>query len=94
MDSHSNKLEALEIFNMNEKNVIAWFLFLNLLPICQLFKNFRACLHGVGDPGLVGWVSFFSRSGGNKTKETYPTRPGSPTPCKQGLRPFNKMFIL
>ena len=40
MDSHSNKLEALEI-NMNEKNAIAWFLFLNLLPICQLFKNFR-----------------------------------------------------
>ena len=46
----------------------------------------RACLHGVGDPGLVGLVSFVSRSGGHKTKETYPTRPGSPTPCKQGLR--------
>ena len=28
----------------------------------------------------------FSRSGGHKTKETYPTRPGSPIPCKQGLR--------
>ena len=28
----------------------------------------------------------FSRSGGHKTKETYPTRPGSPTPCKQGLK--------
>ena len=27
----------------------------------------------------------FSRSGGHKTKETYPTRPASPTPCKQGL---------
>ena len=27
----------------------------------------------------------FSRSGGHKTKETYPTRPGSPTPCKHGL---------
>ena len=27
----------------------------------------------------------FSCSGGDKTKETYPTRPGSPTPCKQGL---------
>ena len=24
-------------------------------------------------------------SGGHKTKETYPTRPGSPTPCKQDL---------
>ena len=28
----------------------------------------------------------FSRSGGHKTKETYPTRPGSPSPCKQGLK--------
>ena len=27
----------------------------------------------------------FTRSGGHKTKETYPTRPGSPTPCKQAL---------
>ena len=35
----------------------------------------------------VWWGKFllFSRSGGHKTKETYPTRPGSPTPCKQGL---------
>ena len=33
----------------------------------------------------MGLVSFVSRSGGHKTKETYPTRPGSPTPCKQGL---------
>ena len=47
--------------------------------------SFRALLHGVGDSGLVGLVSLFSRSGGHKTKETYPTRPGSPTPCKQGL---------
>ena len=45
----------------------------------------RTCLHGVGDPGLVGLVLLFSRSGGHKTKETHPTRPGSPTPCKQGL---------
>ena len=53
--------------------------------IQQNFVDFRACLHGVGDPGLVGLVLLFSRSGGHKTKETYPTRPGSPTPCKQGL---------
>ena len=35
----------------------------------------------------VWWGKFllFSRSGGHKTKESYPTRPGSPTPCKQGL---------
>ena len=32
-----------------------------------------------------GWFLLFSRCGGHKTKETYPTRPGSPTPCKQGL---------
>ena len=46
----------------------------------------RACLHGVRDPGLVGRFPLFSRSGGHKTKETYPTKPRSPTPCKQGLR--------
>ena len=39
-----------------------------------------------GTPVLWGWFLLFSRSGGHKTKETYPTRPGSPTPCKQGLR--------
>ena len=31
------------------------------------------------------YILLFSRSGGHKTKENYPTRPGSPTPCKQGL---------
>ena len=35
---------------------------------------------------LTGKFLLFSSSGGHKTKETYPTRPGSPTPCKQGLR--------
>ena len=40
MDSHS-KREVLEMFNMNEKIVIAWFLPLNPLPICQLFNIFR-----------------------------------------------------
>ena len=45
----------------------------------------RACLHGLGDPGLVGLVSFVFTLWRNKTKETYPTRPGSPTSCKQGL---------
>ena len=52
-----------------------------------IFKKitFRACLHGGGIPVLWGWFLLFSRSGGHKTKETYPTRPGSPTPFKQGL---------
>ena len=36
MDSHS-KREVLEIFNINKKNVMAGFLFLNPPPICQLF---------------------------------------------------------
>ena len=39
-----------------------------------------------GTPVWWGWFLLFSRSGGHKTKEMYPTRPGSPTPCKQGLR--------
>ena len=38
-----------------------------------------------GTPVQWGWFLLYSRSGGHKTKETYPTRPGSPTPCKQGL---------
>ena len=45
----------------------------------MFFNRLRACLHGVRDRGLVG-------SGGHKTRETYPTRSGSPTPCKQGLK--------
>ena len=33
----------------------------------------------------------FSRSGGHKTKETYPTRPGSPTSCKEGVSAPDKL---
>ena len=53
----------------------------------KLFRSLflRPCLHGVGDPGLVGLVSLVFTLWGTQTKETYPTRPGSPTPCKQGL---------
>ena len=52
-------------------------------PPCKQAE--RACLRGVEDPGLVGWFLLFSRSGGHKTKETYPTRLGSPTQSKQAL---------
>ena len=38
-----------------------------------------------GTPVQWDWFLFSSRSGAHKTKESYPTRPGSPTPCKQGL---------
>ena len=40
MENYSER-DVLEMFNTNEKNVIAWFLSLNPLPICQLFKIFR-----------------------------------------------------
>ena len=48
---------------------------------------FKSLFTWSGGPRSNG-VSFFlfSRSGGQKTKETYPIRPGSPTPCKQGVR--------
>ena len=46
----------------------------------------RPCLHGVGDPGLVGKFLLFCVPQSVKTKETKPTRPGSPTPCKQALK--------
>ena len=49
------------------------------------FVSSRACLHGVGDLGLVGLVSFVFTLWGTQKKGTYPTRPESPTPCKQGL---------
>ena len=35
------KGEMLEIFNMCEKNVIAWFVFIIQPPICRLLKIFR-----------------------------------------------------
>ena len=51
------------------------------------FKSlcFRPCLHGVGDSGLVGRFLLFCVPQSVKTKETNPTRPGLPTPCKQAL---------
>ena len=59
------------------------------------FVRLRPCLHGVGDPGLVGQVSFVLCPQSVKTKETNPTRPGSPTPCKQGLkRQTSQLHIL
>ena len=66
------------------------FLYISLPLFCTTttwnFQNLlRACLHGVGDPGILGWFLLFSRSRGHKTKETSATRPGPPTPCKQGL---------
>ena len=48
---------------------------------------FRPCLHGVGDPGL-GRFLLFCVAQTVKTKETNPTRPGSPTPRKQALNLF------
>ena len=46
-----------------------------------------------GNPVEWGWFLLFSRSGGHKTKETYPTRLGSPTPCKQGLSLSFSRFV-
>ena len=51
----------------------------------NLQTRFRPCLHGVGNPGLVGRFLFLCVLQSLKTKETNPTRPGSPTPCKQAL---------
>ena len=48
----------------------------------------RPRLHGAGDPVQWGKFLLFFVPQSVKTKETNPTRPGSPTPCKQGLRLF------
>ena len=47
----------------------------------------RACLHGGGGPRSSGVGFFcFHALGGTKQKKLTPlARPGSPTPCKQGL---------
>ena len=42
-----------------------------------------------GTPVWWGKFLLFCVPQSVKTKETYPTRPGSPTPCKQGLSPDN-----
>ena len=45
----------------------------------------RPCLHGVGDLGLVEYVSFVLCPPERENKRNQPTRPGFLTPCKQGL---------
>ena len=56
-----------------------------LVLSCTLSINYeKQTSHGVGDPGLVGLVSVVF----------YPTRPRSPTPCKQGLNVFSFLFVL
>ena len=47
--------------------------YVNARVICIQDLLFRACLHGVGDPGLVGLFSFVFTLWGHKKKETYPT---------------------
>ena len=46
----------------------------------------KQVLNGVGDPSLVGRFLLFCVPQSVKTKETNPTRPGFPTPCKQALK--------
>ena len=64
----------------------------SILTNCRLFDSDAQAIQlgpvymEWGTPVYWGKFLLFSRSGGHKTKETYPTRPGSPTPCKQGLR--------
>ena len=54
--------------------------------ILKLLFTLRACLHGVGDPRSSGVGFFcFHALGDAKQKKPTPTRPGSPTPCKQSL---------
>ena len=61
-----------------------------VFEVCGYIHHFqvdlRACLHGVGNPGLVGLVSFVFTLWGTQNKRNLPTRAGSPTPCKQGLK--------
>ena len=52
----------------------------------------RPCLRGVGDPGLVGLVSFVYTLWGTQNKRNLPHYRGPPTPCKHGLRENVRAF--
>ena len=62
------------------------------IEIMSMKLRFRTCSHGVGDPGLVGLVSFVFTLWGTQNKKTYPTKRGSPTPCKQGLNQSGGLY--
>ena len=47
-----------------------------------------------GTPVQWGKFLLFCVPQSVKIKETYPTRPGSPTPCKQALRSFWKFHVV
>ena len=72
-------VKQLQHFANNINIVLMWFKLLtshhNLGPVYMEW----------GTPVWWGWFLLFSRPERHKTKETYPTTPGSPTPCKQGL---------
>ena len=72
-------VKQLQHFVNNINIVLMWFKLLtshhNLGPVYMEW----------GTPVWWGWFLLFSRPERHKTKETYPTTPGSPTPCKQGL---------
>ena len=84
------------------KKQICTFSTLFCLSLAFVLHDYNAVLYdqgplymGWGTPVQRGWFLLFSRSGGHKTKETYPTRPGFPTPCKQGLkRPNSQLHII
>ena len=42
------------------------------------FVGLRACLHGVGDPGLVGLVPFVFTLWGTQNKRNLPHKTGAP----------------
>ena len=52
------------------KEVKAHFRLEGVVLVVEIF--FRACLHGVGDPGLVGLVSFVFTLWGTQNKRNLP----------------------
>ena len=79
-----NYSERTSIFHMYFSSFILfkW----SLRGLCKIGQHLGPVYMEWGTPVWWGWFLLFSRSKGHKTKETYPTRPGSPTPCKQCLR--------
>ena len=92
LQSYSRKTfkKMLRKAGVNTKRIYRNVLMPSGHPIMLLKFNKGPVYMEWGTPVQWGWFLLFSRSGGHKTKETYPTRLGPPTPCKHGLIQYDR----
>ena len=70
-DAHANRLFK----QLNWKDLSTQF---QIQKALMVHKSLRACLHGVGDPGVVGLVSFVFTLWGTQNKRNLPHYTGVP----------------